>query len=143
MYDSPCNKVNSHLQHLLIYSRTLHEFNKESAASFNYSYTRHLGEVFQILTTTSAIWHFRSFLLRCTSSCHDTIRASGRHEEGRLKRVLRFLAGLTKLKSVTHEQLKGLLGVPHIDECQSQYCKPMKPVSCYPTAHYQTMLFFF
>ena len=37
-----------------------------------------------------------------------------RHKEGRLTVVLRFLAGLTKLKTVTHEQLRGLLGEPHM-----------------------------
>ena len=66
-----------------------------------------------------------------------------RHKEGRLKVVLRFLAGLTKLKTVTHEQLRGLLGEPHIeqsDECQSQYCKPMKADVCV-SAHHTNWLF--
>ena len=61
-----------------------------------------------------------------------------RHNEGRLKVVLRFLAGLTKLNTVTHEQLRGLLGEPHIepsDECQSQYCKPMKADVCVSAYH--------
>ena len=61
-----------------------------------------------------------------------------RHKEGRLKVVLRFLAGLTKLKTVTHEQLRGLLGEPHTeqsDECQSQYCNPMKTDVCVSTHH--------
>ena len=66
-----------------------------------------------------------------------------RHEEGRLKVVLRFLAGVTKLKTVTHEQLRGILGEPHIeqsDECQSQYCKPMKADVCV-RAHHTNWLF--
>ena len=66
-----------------------------------------------------------------------------RHKEGRLKVVLRFLAGLTKLKTVTHEQLRGLLGEPHIkqsDECQFQYCKPMKADVCV-SAHHTNWLF--
>ena len=64
-----------------------------------------------------------------------------RHEEGRLKVVLRFLA---KLNTVTHEQLSGfLLGKPHIeqnDECQSQYCKLMKADVCV-SAHHANWLF--
>ena len=66
-----------------------------------------------------------------------------RHKEGRLKVVLRFLAGLTKLKTVTHEQLRGLLGEPHTepsDECQSQYCNPMKADVCV-SAHHTNWLF--
>ena len=66
-----------------------------------------------------------------------------RHKEGRLKVVLRFLAGLTKLNTVTHEQLRGLLGEPHIeqsDECQYQYCKPMKADVCV-SAHHTNWLF--
>ena len=66
-----------------------------------------------------------------------------RHKEGRLKVVLRFLAGLTKLKTVTHEQLRGLLGEPHTeqsDECQTQYCNPMKADVCV-SAHHTNWLF--
>ena len=66
-----------------------------------------------------------------------------RHRKSRLKVVLRFLAGLTKLKTVTHEQLRGLLGEPHnepSDECQSQYCKSMKADVCV-SAHHTNWLF--
>ena len=66
-----------------------------------------------------------------------------RHKEGRLKVVLRFLAGLTKLKTVTHEQLRGLLGEPHIEQsekCQSQYCNPIKADVCV-SAHHTNWLF--
>ena len=66
-----------------------------------------------------------------------------RHRKSRLKVVLRFLAGLTKLKTVTHKQLRGLLGEPHIepsDECQSQYCNPMKADVCV-SAHHTNWLF--
>ena len=66
-----------------------------------------------------------------------------RHKEGRLKVVLRFLAGLTKLKTVTHEQLRGLLGEPHTEqsnERQSQYCNPMKADVCV-SAHHTNWLF--
>ena len=66
-----------------------------------------------------------------------------RHRKSRLKVVLRFLAGLTKLKTVTHEQLRGLLGEPHnepSDECQPQYCKSMKADVCV-SAHHTNWLF--
>ena len=66
-----------------------------------------------------------------------------RHEEGRLKVVLRFLAGLTKLNAITPEILRGLLGEPHIeqnDEHRSKCCKPMKPDVCV-SAHHTNWLF--
>ena len=66
-----------------------------------------------------------------------------KYTEGRLKVVLRFLAGLTKLKTVTHEQLRGLLGNPQIEqsnECQAQYCNPMKADVCV-SAHHTNWLF--
>ena len=66
-----------------------------------------------------------------------------RHKEGRLKVVLRFLAGLTKLKAITQEQLRGLLGKPHImqsDKRESQYYIPMKPDVCV-SAHHTNWLF--
>ena len=66
-----------------------------------------------------------------------------RHKEGRVKVVLKFLAGLTKLNIVTHEQLRGLLGEPHTepsDECQSHYCNPMKADVCV-SAHHTNWLF--
>ena len=73
-----------------------------------------------------------------TLSQAEQLERFKRHKEGRLKVVLRFLAGLTKLKTVTHEQLRGLLGEPHTeqsDEYQSQYCKPMKADVCVSTHH--------
>ena len=66
-----------------------------------------------------------------------------RHKEGRLRVVLRFLAGITELKNVTHEQLRGLLGEPDIkqnDEQQTLHCKPMRPDVCVE-AHHTNWLF--
>ena len=53
-----------------------------------------------------------------------------RHEDGRLRVVLRFLAGLTKLTALTHEQFKALLReIPDQqgDEQQRDCCKRMVP----------------
>ena len=53
-----------------------------------------------------------------------------RHEEGRFRVVLRFLAGLTKLTVLTHEQFKALLReIPNQqgDEQQRDCCKRMIP----------------
>ena len=53
-----------------------------------------------------------------------------RHEDGRLRVVLRFLAGLTKLTALTHDQFKGLLReIPDQqgDEQQRDCCKRMVP----------------
>ena len=53
-----------------------------------------------------------------------------RHKEGRFRVVLRFLAGLTKLTALTHDQFKGLLReIPDQqgDEQQRDYCKRMIP----------------
>ena len=81
--------------------------------------------------------------IQTTMTPEEQLKYFKRHKEGRLKVVLRFLAGLTKLKTVTHEHLRGLLGEPHIeqsDECQSQYCKPMKADVCV-SAHHTNWLF--
>ena len=53
-----------------------------------------------------------------------------RHYEGRFRVVLRFLAGLTKLTALTHDQFKGLLReIPDQqgDEQQRDCCKRMVP----------------
>ena len=65
------------------------------------------------------------------------------HKEGRLRVVLRFLAGITELKNVTHEQLRGLLGEPDLkqnDEQQTRHFKPMRPDVCIE-AHHTNWLF--
>ena len=66
-----------------------------------------------------------------------------RHKKGRLRVVLRFLAGITELKNVTHEQLRGVLGEPDVkqsDEQQTLHCKPMRPDVCVE-AHHTNWLF--
>ena len=66
-----------------------------------------------------------------------------RHEDGRLRVVLRFLAGLTKLNNVTPDELRSLLGEPTVeqsDEHQTPYCNPMRPDVCV-SAHHTNWLF--
>ena len=52
-----------------------------------------------------------------------------RHKEGKLKVVLRFLAGLTKLANISLEQIKGLFGKPlQVNESsQGKCCTRMTP----------------
>ena len=66
-----------------------------------------------------------------------------RHGDGRLRVVLRFLAGLTKLNKVTPDQLISLLREPIVepnDEHQTPYCNPMRPDICV-SAHHTNWLF--
>ena len=66
-----------------------------------------------------------------------------RHEDGRLRVVLRFLAGLTKLTALTHDQFKGLLReIPDQqgDEQQRDCCKRMVP-DISVSAHHINWLF--
>ena len=66
-----------------------------------------------------------------------------RYEDGRLRVVLRFLAGLTKLNEVTPDQLRSLFGEPTVeqsDEQQTQYCNLMRPDLCV-SAHHTNWLF--
>ena len=53
-----------------------------------------------------------------------------RHEDGRLRVVLRFLAGLTKLDNVPTDTLKNMLGKPDKEnhyEPQNEYCTYLTP----------------
>ena len=52
-----------------------------------------------------------------------------RHNEGTLKVVLRFLAGLTKLANISLDQIKGLFGKPlqENESSQGKYCTCMTP----------------
>ena len=52
-----------------------------------------------------------------------------RHKEGTLKVVLRFLAGLTKLKHISLDQIKGLFGKPlqENESSQGKCCTRMAP----------------
>ena len=66
-----------------------------------------------------------------------------RHDEGRFRVVLRFLAGLTKLTALTHDQFKGLLReIPDQqgDEQQRDCCKRMVP-DISVSAHHINWLF--
>ena len=52
-----------------------------------------------------------------------------RHEDGRLRVVLRFLAGLTKLQNISLDQIKGLFGKPlqENESSQGKCCTRMTP----------------
>ena len=78
-----------------------------------------------------------------TMSPAEQLKHFQRHKDGRLRVVLRFLAGITELKNVTHEQLRGLLGKPDVrqgDGQQTLHCKPMRPDVCVE-AHHTNWLF--
>ena len=89
---------------------------------------------------------FQEFLaafLISTMSPAEQLEHFQRHEDGRLRVVLRFLAGLTKLNNVTPNELKSLLGEPTVeqsDEHQTPYCNPMRPDVCV-SAHHTNWLF--
>ena len=89
---------------------------------------------------------FQEFLaafLISTMSPAEQLKHFQRHEDGRLRVVLRFLAGLTKLNKVTPDQLRSLLGEPTVeqsDEHQTQYCNPMRTDVCV-SAHHTNWLF--
>ena len=84
---------------------------------------------------------FQEFLaafLISTMSSVKQLKYFQRHKEGRLRVVLRFLAGLTKLNKVTPDELRSLLGKPTVvqsDEHQTPYCNPMRPDVCVSTHH--------
>ena len=89
---------------------------------------------------------FQEFLaafLISTISPEEQLEHFQRHKDGRLRVVLRFLAGLTKLNKVTPDQLRSLLGEPTVeqsDEHQTPYCNPMRPDVCV-SAHHTNWLF--
>ena len=84
---------------------------------------------------------FQEFLaafLISTMSPAEQLEHFQRHKDGRLRVVLRFLAGLTKLNKVTPDKLKSLLGEPTVeqsDEHQTPYCNPMRPDVCVSSHH--------
>ena len=88
---------------------------------------------------------FQEFLaafLISTTSPADQLEHFQRHKDGRLRVVLRFLAGLTKLNKVTPHQLRSLLGEPTVeqsDEHQTPYCNPIPDVCV--SAHHTNWLF--
>ena len=86
---------------------------------------------------------FQEFLaafLISTMSPAKQLEHFQRHKDGRLRVVLRFLAGLTKLNKVTHHQLRSLLGEPTVESRQTQYCNPMRP-DLYVNTHHTNWLF--
>ena len=84
---------------------------------------------------------FQEFLaayLISTMSSVKQLKHFQRHEDGRLRVVLRFLAGLRKLNNVTADELRSLLGEPTVeqsDEHQTPYCNPMRPDLCVSPHH--------
>ena len=86
---------------------------------------------------------FLAALRISTMSPADQLKHFQRHKDGRLRVVLRFLAGLTKLNKVTPDQLRSLLGDPTVEqseEHQTPYCNPMRPDVCV-SAHHTNWLF--
>ena len=89
---------------------------------------------------------FQEFLaafLISTMSPAEQLEHFQRHKDGRLRVVLRFLAGLTKLNKITTDELRSLLGEPTVeqsDEHQTPYCNPMRPDVCV-SAHHTNWLF--
>ena len=78
-----------------------------------------------------------------TQSLAEQLKHFQRHKHSRLREVLRFLAGLTKLNKVTPDQLRSLLGEPTVKQCdehQTPYCNPMRPDVCV-SAHHTNWLF--
>ena len=84
---------------------------------------------------------FQEFLaafLISSMSPAEQLKHFQRHKDGRLRVVLRFLAGLTKLNNVTPDQLRSLLGKPTVeqnDEHLTPYCNPMRPDVCVSPHH--------
>ena len=73
-----------------------------------------------------------------TMSSAQQLKHFQRHKDGRLRVVLRFLAGLTKLNKVTPDELRSLLGEPTVEqsyEYQTQYYNPMRPDVCVSAYH--------
>ena len=89
------------------------------------------------------VQEFLAAFLISTMSSADQLEHLQRHKDGRLRVVLRFLAGLTKLNEVTPDELRSLLGEPTVeqsDEHQTPYCNPMRPNVCV-SAHHTNWLF--
>ena len=89
------------------------------------------------------VQEFLAAFLISTMSLAKQLEHFQRHKDGRLRVVLRFLAGLTKLNKVTPDELRSLLGEPTVeqsDEHQTPYCNPMRPDVCV-SAHHTNWLF--
>ena len=91
------------------------------------------------------IQEFLAAFLISTKSAAEQLKHFQRQEDGRLRVVLRFLAGLTKLNKVTPDELRSLLGEPTVEQRlhipdQTPYCNPMRPDVCV-SAHHTNWLF--
>ena len=84
---------------------------------------------------------FQEFLaafLISTMSPAEQLTHFQRHKDGRLRVVLRFLAGLTKLNKVTPDELKSLLGEPTVEQSDQHptlYYNPIRPNVCVSPHH--------
>ena len=89
------------------------------------------------------VQEFLAAFLIYTQSLAEQMKHFQKHKQDRLRVMLRFLAGLTKLNKVIADQLRSLLGEPVVeqsDEHQSPYCNPMRPDVCV-SAHHANWLF--
>ena len=77
-----------------------------------------------------------------TMSPTEQLEHFQRHEDGRLRVVLRFLAGLTKLNNVTPDELRSLLGEPRptVESEWTPYCNQIRS-DVYVSAHHTNWLF--
>ena len=89
------------------------------------------------------VQEFLAAFLISTQSPAEQLKHFQRHKDGRLRVVLRFVAGLTKLNKITPDELRSLLGEPTVeqsDEHQTSYCNPIRPDVCV-SAHHTNWLF--
>ena len=141
-YDGICRKGRKRVQ-LIFSDRDLGGCETlgfmQSVAEVYVKHGRKMSHNFLHLT----VQEFLAAFLITTMSPADQLEHFQRHKDGRLRVVLRFLAGLTKLNKVTPDELRSLLGEPTVeqsDEHQTPYCNPMRPDVCV-SAHHTNWLF--
>ena len=86
------------------------------------------------------VQEFLAAFLISTMSSSEQMKDFQRHKDGRLRVVLRFVAGLTKLNKVTPDELRNLLEEPTVEQSDDPYCNPMRPDVCV-SAHHTNWLF--
>ena len=88
------------------------------------------------------VQEFLAAFLISTMSPADQLKHFQRHADGRLRVVLRFVAGLTKLNKITPDEFIVLHGEPTVtvEPRQAPYCNPMRPDVCV-SAHHTNWLF--
>ena len=89
------------------------------------------------------VQEFLAALFIYTQSLAEQLKHFQRHKQGRLRVVLRFLSGLTKLNKVSADQLRSLLGESTAEqnyEHQTLHYNPMRPDVCV-SAHHTNWLF--